>query len=130
MPHSGQNHRPRPGATAVIAVFVTVTALSTLVTPGAGAAATPVAVAKLAPGEHSLSATVVSQVEGVPVATLVAQALKRPADAEPPQALNAGTAAFTVGGKPAVVFIGAEYCPYCASERWPMFMALSKFCTF
>jgi hypothetical protein len=77
-----------------------------------------------------LPATVVSQVEAVPVATLVAQAVKRPADAEPPQALKAGTAAFTVGGKPAVVFVGAEYCPYCASERWPLVMALSKFGTF
>jgi hypothetical protein len=30
----------------------------------------------------------------------------------------------------AVVFVGAEYCPYCASERWPLVMALSKFGTF
>ena len=130
MPHPGPNHRRRPGATAALAAIVTATALSTLVTPGAGAAATRAATVKLTPGEYSLPATVVSQVEAVPVATLVAQAVKRPADAEPPQALKAGTAAFTVGGKPAVVFVGAEYCPYCASERWPLVMALSKFGTF
>jgi hypothetical protein len=35
-----------------------------------------------------------------------------------------------VGGKPEVVYMGAEYCPYCAGERWAIVMALSKFGTF
>ena len=26
--------------------------------------------------------------------------------------------------------MGAEYCPYCAAERWALVMALSKFGTF
>jgi hypothetical protein len=26
--------------------------------------------------------------------------------------------------------MGAEYCPYCAAERWPMVVALSRFGTF
>jgi hypothetical protein len=33
------------------------------------------------------------------------------------------------GGKPLVVYIGAEYCPYCAVERWPLIVALSRFGT-
>jgi hypothetical protein len=33
----------------------------------------------------------------------------------------------SAGGKPVVVYIGAEYCPYCATERWPMVLALSRF---
>jgi hypothetical protein len=33
-------------------------------------------------------------------------------------------------GKPMVVFVGAEYCPYCAAERWSMVMWLSRFGTF
>ncbi len=36
----------------------------------------------------------------------------------------------TSNGKPEIVFVGAEYCPYCAAERWPMLMALSRFGTF
>lgn len=32
--------------------------------------------------------------------------------------------------KPMVVFVGAEYCPYCAAERWVMVMWLSRFGTF
>jgi hypothetical protein len=33
-------------------------------------------------------------------------------------------------GKPLVVFVGAEYCPFCAAERWVMVMWLSRFGTF
>jgi tRNA A-37 threonylcarbamoyl transferase component Bud32 len=33
-------------------------------------------------------------------------------------------------GKPAVFYDGAEYCPYCATERWAMIVALSRFGTF
>jgi thiol-disulfide isomerase/thioredoxin len=36
----------------------------------------------------------------------------------------------TQGGKPEVLYIGAEYCPYCAAERWSLVVALSKFGTF
>ena len=39
-------------------------------------------------------------------------------------------AALTSGGKPEMVFEGAEYCPYCAAERWAMIVALSRFGTF
>ncbi|PWT78699.1 MAG: hypothetical protein C5B60_00790 [Chloroflexi bacterium] len=33
-------------------------------------------------------------------------------------------------GKPIFLYIGAEYCPYCAAERWAMVIALSRFGTF
>jgi thiol-disulfide isomerase/thioredoxin len=33
-------------------------------------------------------------------------------------------------GKPEMLFIGAEFCPYCAAERWAMAVALSRFGTF
>jgi Domain of unknown function (DUF929) len=36
----------------------------------------------------------------------------------------------TSDGKPEMLYIGAEYCPYCAAERWPMIVALSRFGTF
>jgi thiol-disulfide isomerase/thioredoxin len=31
------------------------------------------------------------------------------------------------GGKPEMLYIGAEWCPYCAAERWSMATALSRF---
>jgi thiol-disulfide isomerase/thioredoxin len=36
----------------------------------------------------------------------------------------------TSGGKPEMLYIGAEWCPYCAAERWAMAVALSRFGTF
>ncbi|HEY1738290.1 MAG TPA: DUF929 family protein [Acidimicrobiia bacterium] len=33
-------------------------------------------------------------------------------------------------GKPDVLFVGAEFCPYCAAERWALVNALSRFGTF
>jgi Domain of unknown function (DUF929) len=38
-------------------------------------------------------------------------------------------AALTAGGKPELLYIGAEFCPYCAAERWSMAVALSRFGT-
>lgn len=33
-------------------------------------------------------------------------------------------------GKPEVLYVGANYCPYCAATRWPLAVALSRFGTF
>ena len=33
-------------------------------------------------------------------------------------------------GKPVVFYYGAEFCPFCAAERWPLIIALSRFGTF
>ena len=38
-----------------------------------------------------------------------------------------GQAPLTEGGKPEVLFVGAEYCPFCAAERWPLVVALARF---
>jgi len=36
----------------------------------------------------------------------------------------------TANGKPEMLYMGAEYCPYCAAARWAMIVALSRFGTF
>ena len=41
-----------------------------------------------------------------------------------------GNALTGPNGHPEVFYEGAEYCPYCAAERWPMIIALSRFGTF
>ncbi len=38
--------------------------------------------------------------------------------------------ALIANGKPEMLYMGAEYCPYCAAERWAMIVALSRFGTF
>jgi thiol-disulfide isomerase/thioredoxin len=41
-----------------------------------------------------------------------------------------GTALTGSDGKPEVFYLGAEWCPYCAAERWAMVVALSHFGSF
>jgi thiol-disulfide isomerase/thioredoxin len=41
-----------------------------------------------------------------------------------------GTPLTGPSGKPLVFYFGAEYCPYCGAERWPIIVALSRFGTF
>lgn len=41
-----------------------------------------------------------------------------------------GQPPLTASGKPVVFYYGAEFCPYCAAERWPLIIALSRFGTF
>ncbi len=45
-------------------------------------------------------------------------------------ALPADTPSLSSNGKPQVLYVGAEYCPFCAAERWPLTVALSRFGTF
>jgi hypothetical protein len=35
--------------------------------------------------------------------------------------------ALTAGGKPEVLYVATEYCPYCVAESWPLVVALSRF---
>lgn len=81
-------------------------------------------------GTFPLPASLFSQVTGVPAKDLILAAEAEPADTAPPDKLPAKTPPTTAGGKPEILYIGAEFCPYCAAERWSLVMALSKFGTF
>ena len=48
----------------------------------------------------------------------------------PGEAVLSGQPALTIGGRPAVVYVGGEFCPYCAAERWALVAALGRFGTF
>jgi hypothetical protein len=41
-----------------------------------------------------------------------------------------GQPPLSIGGRPAVVYVGAEFCPYCAAERWALVAALGRFGSF
>jgi thiol-disulfide isomerase/thioredoxin len=45
-----------------------------------------------------------------------------------PEQLN--SSGLTNNGKPEVLFMGAQYCPYCMAETWSLIIALSKFGNF
>ena len=71
--------------------------------------------------------SVVKDTTTVPASTL--DAVGAGSVTAPPQKLNGGSA-LTANGKPEMLYMGAEYCPYCAAERWGMVVALSRFGTF
>ncbi len=76
-----------------------------------------------------LPASVASQVTGVPPATLNTVGKGAvPASSSTPFSPGSG-ATLTSGGKPEMLYIGAEFCPYCAAMRWSMAVALSRFGT-
>jgi Domain of unknown function (DUF929) len=70
-------------------------------------------------------ANVITTTTSVPTATL--DKIGAGATTAPPKSISG--APLTSGGKPEVLYIGAEYCPYCAAERWAMVVALSRFGT-
>jgi hypothetical protein len=70
-------------------------------------------------------ASVVSKVTGVPASTLDEVGVGSVQAA--PQQIKAP--ALTADGKPKILYVGAEYCPFCAAERWPVVVALSRFGT-
>jgi hypothetical protein len=72
--------------------------------------------------------SVIQAVTGLRAATFDAVGVSE--DLTPPKALPTGTATLTSGSLPRIVYIGAEYCPFCAAERWAMVVALSRFGSF
>ncbi|MBV8462362.1 MAG: DUF929 family protein [Acidimicrobiales bacterium] len=72
---------------------------------------------------------VVSAVASVPAsvfAAVGAQVTAKPTPLTPPHLLT-GQPRLVLHGKPEVLYVGAEYCPFCATERWPLVVALSRF---
>jgi hypothetical protein len=80
-----------------------------------------------AASESLALSSVVSQVTTVPAATL---AQVSPGQAATPlQPVQPAGLPLAIGGKPAIVFVSEESCPYCAAERWPLVVALAHFGT-
>ncbi len=77
--------------------------------------------------EGKLSAGEMAQLTDVPAAVIEKAGA---GVGELPTKLPADTPRLVSDGKPEVVYIGAEFCPYCAGERWPLVQALSRFGTF
>jgi thiol-disulfide isomerase/thioredoxin len=80
------------------------------------------------PGNSAAPATnsVAEQVTTVPLSVL--NQVGKGSATSPPTAMSG--AALTSAGKPRILYVGAEWCPYCAAERWPLTVALSRFGTF
>ena len=110
------------GAVVVLAIVLTFVIIKLNSKPSSSASS-----ASNGPTGAALSA-VVDKVTSVPASTLDAVGDGGGAVTGKPTTIT-GTP-LTANGKPEMLYIGAEYCPYCAAERWAMIVALSRFGTF
>ncbi len=74
---------------------------------------------------HPASPAIVKQLTTIPAATF--QSVGAGNTTGGPAKVS-GTP-LTAGGKPVFLYYGAEYCPYCATERWAVVTALGRFGT-
>jgi len=105
---------PIAAVTAVLAIVVALVTVKLTAAP-----------AHLVASESPATAAVIRQVGTVPAAVLASvnpgealTSLKPVKTSGPPLA---------IGGKPAVIFVSEESCPFCAAERWSVAVALSHF---
>ena len=77
-------------------------------------------------GAGRASASVVNSVKSIPPSAF--DRVGYQPSVVPPQRISGKP--LVLNGKPQVVYVGAEYCPYCAAERWAIVTALSRFGTF
>jgi len=78
-------------------------------------------------GDKNAPASLVAKVTGVPQSVISQVGA---GSVTGPISKISGPPLLTKDGKPRIVYLGAEYCPYCATERWAMVNALSRFGTF
>ena len=101
---------------AIVVAFVVIKAFSGTASAGSNTA--------------TANASVVSDLTSVPASTLktVGKGSALTYNAKPMIPITGP--ALTENGKPEVLYLGAEFCPFCATERWAMAEALSRFGTF
>jgi thiol-disulfide isomerase/thioredoxin len=116
----------------VLAIVLTFVIIKLNNKPSGSAAASPSASASpqgLSNGPTGSALTpVVNDVTSVPASTL--DAVGAGTFTNKIQTISGNPKLLTSGGKPELVYMGAEYCPYCAAMRWAMIVALSRFGTF
>jgi Domain of unknown function (DUF929) len=105
---------PMAAVTAVVSIVVALVAVKLTSAPPAAS-------------ESLASSSVVGQVTIVPDTVLTGVSPGQTATLL--QTVKAAGPPLTIGGKPAIVFVSEESCPFCAAERWPLAVALSHFGT-
>ncbi len=118
--------RTRTYGIVTIALVVVVVAVLVIVKVVGGGSGSGTVDRASPPAGTPIPAATLAKLQSVPVSTLAAAPTGGVVTT--PQSVN--DPALMADGKPAVLYIGAEFCPHCAAERWPLYIALSKFGTF
>ncbi len=125
-----------PVVTALVPVLLVVAVIATMILIKASGSSGPAAQSGPAARSGSATGTGATALPAGVLASLsvspaTLDSVGSPAGVVPPSTVS-GSGAILRGadGKPVVTYIGAEYCPYCAAERWGLAVALSRFGTF
>jgi hypothetical protein len=117
-----RNHMIQIGSIAVV-VLVVVTLVAVKLSGGAG----PTPSSQVSPATGTpISTALIKKLDSVPLSVMAAA--PKGGLVATPQAIS--DPPLTAAGKPDLLYIGAEFCPVCATERWAMYLALSKFGSF
>jgi hypothetical protein len=121
-PSSGRNDRVKWIAIALVVVIGIAIVAATI--GGGSNSKTSTTLDSLTPtyGRAPAPASLVQTVTSVPSTVFDKVGL---GSGQLPQKINDKAS----GGKPEILFIGAEYCPFCAAERWAIVNALGRFGT-
>jgi uncharacterized protein DUF929 len=121
---AARRNRNRTIGIASILLVVVIVAALIIVKVGGGGGNSGASVSS-PPAGTPIPAGITNKLTSVPLSTLAAaptSGVSSPSAISDPK--------LTADGKPELLFIGAEFCPICATERWAMYVALSKFGTF
>ena len=99
----------------IVVAFIVVKSMSSPTTTPTSTARTP------------LPASVANDISSVPASALASVGKGSVLTFNPAPITKVTGPALTSNGKPEMLYIGAEYCPYCAATRWSMAVALSRF---
>ena len=105
---------------AVIVILLSVVALVTYALTHVSSPTAPATPAVTSPAVLGVLSTVPTSTFDAVGVTVAGTTLTAPS-------VVTGPAPATVGGKPDVLFVGAEFCPFCAAERWSLVVALARF---
>jgi hypothetical protein len=113
-----------------VGLVVVIVAALVIIKVASGGSNTPSTSSSFQP----VSPTTLAQLTTVPASVFNAVGVTSPvAPVTPPQLVKGQPALTTTnpaGAKmPEVLYIGADYCPYCAAQRWTTIIALSRFGT-
>jgi hypothetical protein len=112
---------------AISALVVTKLASSSRVAPTASRVIVGSGTVTSRAGSTALPVGVLATVTSVSASTLAAVGEPNSSVAPIPTGIKTP---LTHNAKPEVLFVSAEYCPFCAAQRWPLVVALSRFGSF
>jgi hypothetical protein len=117
-PHSNRTARFAWGAVVVILIGVVDLIVYAL---------TDSPVTQLTVHRATASSTVMAELSKVPLPVFDAIGVTAPDAQLVAPTVLAGQPPLKSAGKPEILYVGAEYCPFCGAERWPLIVALSRF---